>query len=276
MDIANRIKNLEIQGAINIASESLLYLKVFAKKNGLGHKFDIECDRLLATRPTGVALYNVIRELRSDKSLRKIDELLNKIDKNEEKITGYGEKLITNNSRVHTHCHSSNVVAIIKKAAKTKRFTVVVDLTEPMHQGIKTVKELAAVKNIEVILITDDAAGLSLSQFGIPRIPMDDLVIVGADAIRKEGVVNKIGTYMLALAAHEQKLPFYIAASTLKYDRRRRLVIEIRSPSEVHRKIKGVKILNPAFDITPWRYIDGVVTENGIKKPEQVLKELER
>ncbi len=273
MDIFTRIKNLEIQGAINIAEHSLIYLKGFAKKNGFGHKFDLECDRLIAARPTGVALYNVIRELRRDKSFRKIDELLNKIKNNKEKISNYGEKLIKNNSTVQTHCHSSNVMDIIKKAAENKKFTVIADVTEPMHQGIKTVKELSEIKNIEVILVTDDAAGLALSH---PCISMSDILILGADAIRKDGIVNKIGTYLLAVAAKERGIPFYIAASTLKYDRRRRLVIEMRKPSEVHRKIKGVKILNPAFDVTPWKFINGVITEDGTKKPEQVLRELKQ
>lgn len=271
MDIFGRINNLEIQGAINIARHSLLHLKGFAKKKGFGHAFDMECDKLLHTRPTGVALYNVISELRRDKSMEKIDELLKRIEGNRDKIALYGEKMIRNKSTVQTHCHSSAVIAIIKKAAKKKKFIVVVDVTEPMHQGIDTAKELADVKNVEVILITDDAAGLTLSS---PCVPKSDLLVLGSDALRKEGVVNKIGSYMLAVVAKENKIPFYIAASTLKYDRRKRLVIEMRSPKEVYKKIKGVKILNPAFDLTPWKYITGVITEKGIKKPKQVLKEL--
>jgi ribose 1,5-bisphosphate isomerase len=273
MDIADKIKRMKIQGAINIAIASLRHLKKFAEKNGFGSAFDKECKRLLSTRPTGVALYNVMDELKKDRSMKKIDELLNKIKNNRERIACYGEKIIKNNSIVQTHCHSSGAIAIIKKAAEKKRFTVIVDVTEPRHQGIKTAKELSRIKNIDVVLITDDAAGLTFSNQCMPR---TDIMILGADAIRKDGVVNKIGTYLLAVGAKERGIPFYIAASTLKYDRRNKLVIEMRNPGEVHKKISRVKILNPAFDITPWKYITAVITEDGIKKPAKILREMKK
>mgnify|MGYP006295932981 FL=1 len=172
---------------------------------------------------------------------------------------------------VHTHCHSSSAISVLKKAGKFKKFTVVVDETRPKEQGIKTAKELSKIENIEVILITDDAAGVALSPFIEPN---DDLVIVGCDAIREKGIINKIGTYLLAVAASEQNIPFYVAGSTLKYDKRNEVKIEQRPSSEVYKKIKNVNIKNPAFDITPWKYITGVITEEGIKNPKQVLKEL--
>jgi len=273
MGIVKRIRNLEIQGAINIAVHSLKHLKKFAKNNGFGSKFDKECKKLLESRPTAVAFFNIIAELKKDKSIKKIDELLKKIKEDEEKIAEKGSVLIKNGYRIHTHCHSSKAIDVIKKAAEKKRFTVIVDVTRPRKQGIKTAKELSGMKNIKVVLIADNAAGLALSP---PGLPMDNIVLVGSDSIRKQGVTNKIGTYLLAVAAKEQRIPFYVAASTLKYDRRKKFVIEERDPSEVYKKIKNVKIRNPAFDITPWRYITAVITEEGIKKPRQVLKELRR
>lgn len=269
MDLVQRIKNLEIQGATNIAIESLKHLKGFAKKNGFGSRFDNECKRLLSARPTAVPIFNVINELKKEKSEKKIDELIKRIKSAEVTISKIGSKLIKSGYVVHTHCHSSEAISTIKEATKNKKFTVVVDETRPKEQGIKTAKELSKIKNINVILITDDAAGIALSP-SIP--PNDDIVIVGADCLRKEGVVNKIGTYILAIGAKENKIPFYVVSSTLKLDRRKKIIIEKRPPSEVYRKIKGVEILNYAFDITPWKYITAIVTEDGIKKPKEILR----
>jgi len=101
-----------------------------------------------------------------------------------------------------------------------------------------------------------------------------DLVVVGSDAVRKNGVVNKVGTSLLALAAKENKKPFYVVASTIKFDRRKKFVVEERPGSEVYKKIKGIKIRNPAFDITDWKFVSAVVMEKGILKPEKVKRML--
>jgi len=267
-DFIKKLKNIEIQGAVSIALASLEYLKSYSKRYGFGKKFDDECEKILKARPTAVPLFNVISELKKEKSEKKIDEIIEKIKLMEKKIPDIGEKIIKNNYVVHTHCHSSEALSVIKEAAKKKKFTVVVDETRPKEQGIKTAKELSKIKNIRVILITDDAAGIALSPF-IP--PNDDVVIVGADCLRKEGIVNKIGTYILAVCAKENKVPFYVVASTLKLDRRKKIIIEKRPASEVYRKLKSVEILNYAFDITPWKYITAVITEKGIMKPRKII-----
>ncbi|MCD6557504.1 MAG: translation initiation factor eIF-2B [Candidatus Aenigmarchaeota archaeon] len=267
MSVLKDIKNLRIQGATEIAIRSLKYLKKFIGKKD----FNKKCKQLLNARPTAVTLYNVLQELKKEPTKEKIDELLKALEESNKKIAKTGSPLIKNGKRVQTHCHSSSALAIIKEAAKNKKFTVIVDETRPKRQGIKTAKELSKIKNIEVILLVDSAAGLALSP---PVIPMSDIVIVGTDAIRKEGVINKTGTYLLALAAAENGIPFYVAASRFKFDKRKKIKIEERPTKEVYRKIKNVKIMNPAFDITPWKYITGVVTENGIKKPLEIMKEL--
>jgi ribose 1,5-bisphosphate isomerase len=159
---------------------------------------------------------------------------------------------------------------VIKKAWKDgKKISVIATETDPLEQGVKTAKELAKVK-IPVTLITDNAVGYFM--------PTVDCVLVGSDAIRKEGVVNKVGTSLLALAAKENKKPFYVAANTLKFDKRKKLTIEERSPKEVYRELirpgnlKNVKIRNPAFDVTPWKFITAVITEKRILEPKQVLR----
>ena len=129
-----------------------------------------------------------------------------------------------------------------------------------------TAKELAKLK-IPVILIVDSAI-----EFFIKDVSM---VIVGSDAIRREGVVNKIGTYPLAVVAKEHKKPFYVVGNTLKLDKRKKLIIEERSPHEIYdERMKTLKIRNPAFDITPWKYINRVVTEKGVMTPGNIKKML--
>lgn len=259
--ILKRIKLLEIQGAASIAVESLKHLKEFARKNGFGSKFDYECKSLLFARPTAVALHNVIAELRKERSVARIDSLLERIKASREKIAKSGVKLFSGRKAVMTHCHSSDVISLLKHSRGRIR-NVYATETRPMHQGIRTVNELASFMN--VTLITDSAIGYYMNDA--------DFVLVGADAIRKEGLINKIGTLPLAVVAKEFSKPLYVAASSLKFDRRRNIRIEMRNPGEIHEKIRNVRIINPAFDITPWKYVAGIVTEDGIITPRQVKR----
>lgn len=264
MNIFDRIKNIEIQGAINIAIESLKYLKRFAIKNGFGSAFDRECEKLLKTRPTAVAIFNVISEVKKDKSIEKINELLDEIEKSKKGLEKNGKKIFKKKSVIMTHCHSSGVVALLK-ANRNKIKSVIVTETRPKHQGLITAKELIKAK-IPVIFIIDSAIGYYMKDV--------DMVLFGSDSIRKEGIINKIGTLALAITAKEFNKPVYVIASSLKIDKRKKYEIEMRNPNEIHKPIKGIKILNPAFDETSYRCISKIVTEKGIMKPKEVIKEL--
>lgn len=269
-EVVRNIKNVKVQGAKQIAIYSLKFLKKFCKKYGFGKKFELTCKELEKTRPTAVVLHNCLEILKKDGSLKTIDRLIRELNGSTEKIAKIGSKLIKNNCKIMTHCHSGEALAIIKQAWKEgRKFLVIATETDPLEQGVKTAKELAKLK-IPVTLITDSAVGYFM--------PFVNLVLVGSDAIRKEGIVNKTGTSILALAAKENKKPFYVAADTLKFDKRKKLIIEERSPKEVYRelikpgKLKGVKIRNPAFDLTKWKFVSKVITENGILKPIQILR----
>jgi len=262
MSIVHDIKFLHIQGAKRIATEALHYLKDYSKEHGFGREFDEECAKLLKARPTAVALHNVIQELKHEKSEKKIDELLKELHESTRLIAQHGSKLIHKGWVIQTHCHSSEAMGIIE-ACKSKHISVIAHETEPKEQGIITVKELAR-KKIPVTLIIDSAAGFFMKD--------TDCLIVGADALREEGVVNKIGTYLSALAAAEYGKPIYVAASRFKIDKRPKIEIEERPTIEVYHELKGVKIRNPAFDITPWKYVTAVVTESGVKKTKDILR----
>ena len=188
------------------------------------------------------------------------------------KIARNGSRLIKNNYKIMTHCHSGEALSVIKQAWKDgKRISVIATETDPLEQGVLTAKELAKLK-IPVTLITDNAVG-----FFMPQV---DCVLIGSDAMRVRGNVNKIGTSLLACAAKSNKKPFYVAANLFKLDKRKKFVIEERSAKEVYKelvrpgKLKGVKIRNPAFDLTDWKFITAVVTEKGILKPSRVVRML--
>jgi ribose 1,5-bisphosphate isomerase len=266
------IKSVKVQGAKEIAIYALKFLRKFAEKNGFGLKFEIAAWKLEEARPTAAVLHNCLEIVKKRKRLRTIDGLIKRLRNVTKKIAKNGNKLIKNNFKIMTHCHSGEALAVIKYAwKKGKKISVIATETDPLEQGVKTAKELAKLK-IPVTLITDNAVGYFMKDV--------DCVLVGADALRKEGVVNKIGTSLLAFAAKANKKPFYVAANTLKLDRRRKFVIEERPAKEVYDelikpgKLEGIKIRNPAFDLTRWKFVSYVITEKGIKKPEEILRML--
>ena len=261
--VVENIKSVKIQGAKEIAIYALKFLRSFCKKNGFKLKFEVAAMILVRSRPTAVVLHNCIEILMKNRNLKTIDNLIKRLETSTGKIAKNGGKLIKNNDTIMTHCHSGEAMAVIKRAWKGgKRISVIATLTKPLEQGIRTVKELAKEK-IPVTLITDNAIGYFMKDV--------DAVLLGADALRKQGVVNKIGTSLLALVTKRYRKPFYVAANILKLDRRRKFTIEERPANEVYDDLKGVKIRNPAFDVTSWDLVGAVITENGIFIPKKIV-----
>jgi methylthioribose-1-phosphate isomerase len=197
-----------------------------------------------------------------------------------------GAKIIKNGMRVLTVCNTGmlatvdygTALAAIRAAHESgKNIHVYVAETRPRLQGAKlTTWELKRFK-IPFTLITDNMIGYFMQKRQI------DLVITGADRIARNGdTANKIGTYAAAVLAKAHRIPFYVAApiSTFDFDIRsgKQIVIEERSPEEVtkieNQQItpKGIKAANPAFDVTPAKYIKGVITEKTIFKPGGLLQ----
>ena len=261
------IKSLRIQGAKQIAIESLKFLRTLVKKKGFGKEFSKAAEKLEKARPTAVVLHNCLKIVRKEKSVDTTNKLLRRLNSSTKEISVRGSKLIKNSSVIMTHCHSGEALSVIKQAWKEgKKIKVYATETQPKEQGIKTAKELAKMK-IPVILIVDSAI-----EFFIKDV---DMVIVGTDAIRKEGIVNKIGTYPMAVVAWEHKKPFFVVGNTLKLDNRKKLIIEERNPQEIYEEhMKTLEIRNPAFDVTPWKYVKRVVTEKGIMTPGNIKKML--
>lgn len=270
------IRKFKVQGANEIAIHSLCFLKQYVKHHGFGKDFEIVSKRLEKVRPTAVVLHNCLEILKKEKKASTIDKLIKIINTAREKESKYSDKIIRSQSVIMTYCHSGEAMSFIKHSwtKHKKKISVIACLTEPQQQGVLTAKDLS-LEGIPVILIDDNAIGYFIKDV--------DMVIVGADALRLEGLVNKIGTKLIATAASSAHKPFYVVASSLKLDRRENFKIEERPVKEIFRKItyqekikgiKGIEIRNPAFDITPWELVTAVITERGMILPDRIKKEL--
>lgn len=292
-DVAGRIRRIEIQGATNVAIAALKAVedhfqesKVETRSEFLG-ELDSAKRILFDTRPTEPLMRNAIRYLIytvreremedpdglvglvSDLSKRFLDDL----GKSKALIGEIGSRRILDGSTVLVHCHSSMVTRILAEAKRAgKRFQVFCTETRPLYQGRITAKELAKL-GIESTMMVDSATRFFMNDV--------DLVLVGADAITSEGnVINKIGTSLVALAAREARTPFYVASMLLKFDPEtvygEYTVIEERDGQEIWADPpEGLRIRNPAFDITRREFIHGIVCEAGVLSPEAVMQEVD-
>jgi ribose 1,5-bisphosphate isomerase len=291
---AGKIKRLEVQGARNVAIAAIKAVKTLAQKTKAKNKKDFlrelfEAKEILfASRETEPLMRNAIRWIisqveRSDKErvkeLARIvssasQQFLKNLEDSKERIAEIGARRIRNNSVVLTHCHSSTVTYLLKKAKEEgKSFEVICTESRPVFQGRVTAKEMLEL-GVKTTLIVDSAARFFMNQA--------DFVIVGADAITSEGnVINKIGTSMIALIAHEARTPFYVVTELLKFDPVTMYgdyeKIEERSPNEIWKNPpRNLVIRNPAFDVTRRDFIHGIICEEGIISPHSVIEVVHR
>ena len=156
-----------------------------------------------------------------------------------------------------------------------KKIKVIADETRPLLQGARLTAYELKRDGIPVTLITDNMAGYVMSKGLVNK------VIVGADRIVQDAVFNKIGTYSVAVLAHEHGIPFYVAAPKSTFDLTRKAAdveIEERKPEEVTHigcqqiAPDGVAVMNPSFDTTPLKYVTAIITESGIYTKKQFAK----
>ncbi len=268
--ILENIEDIKIQGATNVAKAGIkaykiaekLALKLPEKKQKRFLKKSIK--QIKKTRPTEPLMHNSLKYIMNAKDTKKAaKKYLNYIKKSKNKIAIKGKSLIKNKMNVFSHCHSSTVMAILKQAKKSKKkFTVYTTEVEPLLQGRTTAKELARY-NINVIVLPDLAAEQAIKKC--------DLFLFGADAYTKKAVANKIGTTTLCKLAQDYHIPRYSCGISLKYAKS--VKIEQRKGKEVwDEREKRIKILNPAFDLTPKSLLTGVVSELGILPYNQFIK----
>jgi methylthioribose-1-phosphate isomerase len=304
--MANAIKGMKIRGAPLLGAAAALALaqtayKSHAKTNEqLFDELEKTASLIRSTRPTAVNLFNAIdtilntvREHSGDVKEKErflIKKALEFVDNDAEMnftISENGARLINDGDVVLTHCNAGELatveygtaLGIVKIAHKQgKKITVFATETRPLLQGARLTAFELVRENIPVTLITDSMVGYVMER------RMVDLVMVGADRILQSGhVINKIGTYTIAVLAKENHIPFYVAAPTTTFDMKssvEQVVIEERAQEEILKIFnkpiapEGVRALNPAFDITPPELVTGLVTEKGVisATPDQIKK----
>jgi methylthioribose-1-phosphate isomerase len=302
MDIADAIKKLAIRGAPAIGVAAAMGLALCANNSTCNNKakmmeeLGLAYDILLKTRPTAINLkwgldrvfeeakkYDRVAEIKKNTILEAIKMSHDDITTN--KMLGkFGSDLINDGEVVMTHCNAGalatvsygTALGVIRSVMEAgKKISVIATETRPVMQGSRLTAFELVHDGIDVSLIPDTAVGYLMSN------KMIDKVVVGADRILKSGhVFNKIGTYQVALLAKVHNIPFYVAAplSTFDMDNNKEdIVIEERSADEVvkigGKRIApvGVRIFNPAFDVTSPELIAGIITEKGVIYPPYEL-----
>ncbi|MFY9557513.1 MAG: S-methyl-5-thioribose-1-phosphate isomerase [Blastocatellia bacterium] len=301
-EVATAIEQMVVRGApaIGVAAAMGIALGMKNSRAGSLDEFEREfhrvCERLLVTRPTAVNLFWAVERMRwsfkhgrgegaSIEQLTKqlvaeaLDIHREDVESNQ-RIGSFGADLIPDDATVLTHCNAGalatagfgTALGVIRAAVESgKRVRVLADETRPFLQGARLTAWELAKENIPVTLITDSMAGHFLKSGEV------NCVIVGADRIASNGdVANKIGTYMVAIAAHENNVPFYVAAPLSTVDLSLNsgdlIPIESRADSEVTHfrgepiAPEGVKVANPAFDVTPHRYVSAIITDAGVAR----------
>ncbi len=300
--VVNAIKKLAIRGAPAIGLAIAVGVALEAQKIEVDDvqvfvkKFEKMCKNASEARPTAVNLIWAIERMRAviiENPGADVDRLKKNLWKMAEKIRDenieldmaigrHGQDLVKDGMNVLTYCNTGTLatggcgtaLGIIRTAWKRgKRIHVYVCETRPLLQGSRLTAWELLNDNVPMTLVTDNSVGYLMETKKI------DIVIVGADRIATNGdTANKVGTYTLAVLAKENGIPFYVAAPLSTFDpaikKGSNIPIEVRDDKEVThlngKKIApvGVRAYNPAFDVTPGKYIWGIVTENGIaKKP---------
>jgi methylthioribose-1-phosphate isomerase len=305
--VARGIKDLWVRGAPAIGVSAAMGLALGSRQiaantfDEFWPRFEEICGHMAATRPTAVNLFWAIDRMKKfalankDKGLDALRAML--VEESQRmhdedvaanrRMGAFGAAFVSDEDNIITHCNAGSLATAgygtaegVMRAAveQGKKIHVYVDETRPVLQGARLTAWELMQEKIPCTLITDNMAGHFLYH------DMIDLAVVGADRIARNGdVANKIGTYGLAVLCKEHGIPFYVAApiSTMDFtiESGVHIPIEERDPREVTHvfgKVQiapdGVTAANPAFDVTPARYITAIITEQGAFLPKDIHK----
>ncbi len=299
-EVARAIKTMVIRGAPAIGVAAAMGIAIGMRKStSTGtQKFAAEfykiCELMAATRPTAVNLFWAIERMkrtfaRAAEAGESVDQIKGRLDTDAQAIHdedvascramgAFGAEVVPDDARILTHCNAGalatagygTALGVVRGAVEAgKRVAVFADETRPFLQGARLTAWELVRDGIDTTVITDNMAGALMSQGRV------NFVVVGAERIAANGdTANKIGTYGVAVLAREHDIPFYVAAPLSTIDLNTpdgsRIPIEERNAKEVTH-ISGVRLAaqgstvwNPAFDVTPHRFITGIITERGI------------
>jgi methylthioribose-1-phosphate isomerase len=293
--MAEAIKNLRVRGAPLLGAAAAFGLAIAAYNSNatcvseLLAELEDSAETLKSTRPTAVNLFwaadRVLDKARGFQG--DVEELKTLVVQEAQKIAyedaeanqaigENGAAFINDGDVILTHCNAGELatvefgtaLGVIRAAWKQgKRIKVIATETRPLLQGARLTAYELKRDGIPVTLITDSMVGYVMHKHLVNK------VVVGADRIVQDAVVNKIGTFTVAVLAHEHGVPFYVAAPKSTFDLARKssdVIIEERKPAEVTHyggqqvAAEGVPVLNPAFDITPLKYVSAIIFESGV------------
>jgi methylthioribose-1-phosphate isomerase len=294
-EVAEAIRTMKIRGAPLLGAAAGFALALTAYHSEAGDREELideledAAKTIRETRPTAVNLFwaldrilgraKAISQTVSDTAAFVVDEAKKIADEDvaaNHLIGKHGAKLIKDGDTVLTHCNAGALATVdygtalgVVRAAfeEGKKIRVFAAETRPLLQGARLTTYELKRDGIPVTLITDGVVGYVMYK------RMIDSVFVGADRIVRDAVINKVGTFSVAVLAKEHKIPFYVAAPRSSFDLTRSsdaVTIEERKPEEVTHiwgqriATEGVPVLNPAFDITPLKYVTGIICEDGI------------
>ncbi|OGV96884.1 S-methyl-5-thioribose-1-phosphate isomerase [Microgenomates group bacterium RBG_16_45_19] len=302
-EVVDAIRTMRIRGAPLLGASAAFALALTAYNSHaktverLIQELKESGEKIRRTRPTAVNLFwaldrilNKVETFRGDVNdlATFVIEEANRIADDDVQanhlIGKHGAELIKNGDTVLTHCNAGalatvdygTALGVVRAATEQgKHVKVFADETRPLLQGARLTAYELMRDDIPVTLITDDMAGYVMSK------RMVNMVIIGADRIVRDAVINKIGTYTVAVLAREHNIPFYVAAPKSTFDMSKvssEVVIEERDPEEVTRinskriAPADVNVFNPAFDITPIDYVTAIICEDGILRKQDFSK----
>jgi methylthioribose-1-phosphate isomerase len=305
-EVARAIKTMVIRGAPAIGVAAAMGIAVgvrTSKATGtqkLAAEFYRICEQMAATRPTAVNLFWAIERMKrafakAVEDGESVDQIKDRLDREAQAIHdedvascramgAYGSEVVPADARILTHCNAGalatagygTALGVIRGAIEAgKKVAVFADETRPFLQGARLTAWELVRDGIPTTVITDNMSAALMRQGRV------DLVVVGADRIAANGdTANKIGTYGVAVLAREHKIPFYVAAPLSTIDLKcpdgSQIPIEERNRKEVTHvggsqvAPDGALVWNPAFDVTPHRLIEGIITERGIFRPPYI------
>jgi methylthioribose-1-phosphate isomerase len=273
-ELCQAIRTLAIRGAPALGAAGAMGVALAASR---GEDVAEAARRLIATRPTAVNLQGgVERALGAPDPVAEAIAVAAEDSERNRRLGRLGAELLPVGARLLTHCNAGSLacveygtaLGVIRAAHEAGKMpSVWVDETRPVLQGSRlTAWELARL-GIPATVLVDGAAGSVMARGDV------DCVIVGADRIAANGdVANKIGTYSLAVLAQHHRIPFYVAAPVstidIRCDAGSMIPVEQRDESEITAFVpRGVDVANPAFDVTPARFVTAIITDAGVVNP---------
>ncbi|MFW6117624.1 MAG: S-methyl-5-thioribose-1-phosphate isomerase [Thermoproteota archaeon] len=294
-EVAEGIKSMRMRGAPLLGAAAAFGMALVAyhsktkNERRLISALEEAGELLKETRPTAVNLFwavdRILDEVKDCRgSVEKLTELvleeaqrIAEEDVKANRLIGmHGGELMEEGDTILTHCNAGGLATVEYGTAlgvirgaweQGKKIEVVATETRPKLQGARLTAYELKRDGIPVTLVTDNMVGYLMYNKGV------DKVVVGADRIVRDAVINKIGTYTIAVLAEEHGIPFYVAAPKSTFDLQRtaeETTIEERSPEEVLQfgceriAPEGVDAFNPAFDFTPMKYVTGIICEDGV------------